>query len=88
MHVHFNKLARAVRQIEIDRRSMCFARIIAKIVRELEVAARETPNFEHGSDAWRIIEMFIWGFIWTLYFPYCSMMCHSCSQVVYIYDVN
>jgi len=51
MHVHFNKLARAVRQIEIDRRSMCFARIVVKIVRDLEVAARETPNFEHGSDA-------------------------------------
>jgi hypothetical protein len=39
------------RPIVSNTQSMCFARIVAKIVRDLEVAARETPNFEHGSDA-------------------------------------
>jgi len=85
MHVHFNKLARAARQIEIDRRSMCFARIVVKIVRDLEVAARETPNFEHAwLGCWRI-DVYLGFYLDPLYFPYCSMMCHSCSSCVYIW---
>lgn len=33
------------RPIVSNTQSMCFARIVAKIVRDLEIAARETPNF-------------------------------------------
>jgi hypothetical protein len=58
---------------------MCFARIVAKIVRDRrsQLEKHLILNMDRmlGST-----DVYLGFYLDPLYFPYCSMMCHSCSQ--------